>query len=293
MQLNCQYSLSCWNLLVPQSEPVEIEILLPEQPEEAITVPLKLPIGIYHIQLLSSQSSPQNLGWWCGSNQYDLPDETQENEALELYCYTILDNESIRDFWEAINHLNYDYDHQWIETVISSLQTNPYYFPKWLNFSSLLDKLQALIEPPPPLISQWYKVEFSFSKLPLYNKTIHRWILRLLSESQKRPLKRGGLKDLILDQVHLEARLENSRYQYSVLLELRTLNDRNLDLLKLSNLRASFNSLEQAGYNYSIQLKKIIYKKDDKEKPIKINKLDKDLPIKQTKKIIKISRNVD
>ncbi len=293
LQLNCQYSLSCWNLLLPQNQSVEIEIIFPEQSEEAITVPLKLPVGIYHFQLLSSQSSPQNLGWWCGSNQYDLPDETQENEALELYCYTILDNESLRDFWEAINHLDYDYDNQWIETVISSLQTNPYYFPKWLNFSSLLDKLQALIEPPPPLISQWYKVEFSFSKLPLYNKTIRRWILRLLSESQKRPLKRGGLKDLILDQVHLEARLENSSYQYSVLLELRTLNDRNLDLLKLSNLRASFNSLEQAGYNYSIQIKKIIYKKDDKEKPIKINNLDKDLPIKQTKKIIKIGRNVE
>ncbi|NEQ25992.1 MAG: hypothetical protein F6K28_44465, partial [Microcoleus sp. SIO2G3] len=46
------YSLSCWNLLLPDKEPQEIKIPLIEQGVTACEVSLDLPTGIYYIQLL-------------------------------------------------------------------------------------------------------------------------------------------------------------------------------------------------------------------------------------------------
>jgi len=136
------YSLSCWNLLLPQSLPVKIEVPLISPDEQAITVPLELPPGIYHVQLISSRKLSLNLGWWCGSHQYDLPDEVKDNEALANYCYTILGNEAVKDFLDAANE--FDYNYQWIQTVIESMRL-PYHFPEWLNSDSIREKLQALL----------------------------------------------------------------------------------------------------------------------------------------------------
>lgn len=148
LQSDQLYSLSCWNLLLPQSQPVNLEISLVLQDEEAIAVPLNLPAGIYHIQLYSSRQMPQQLGWWCGSHQSDLPAEIEATDFLENYCYTILGNEAVEDFIKAAKALNLDLECQWIQTVIQRLQDQEkgYHFPGWLKPDALLEKLQALLQ---------------------------------------------------------------------------------------------------------------------------------------------------
>lgn len=141
------YSLSCWNLLLPDRQPVEIKIPLVGESSATTVIPLDLPAGIYHIQLLSPQQLPENLGSWCGNNQYDLPEEANENEGLENYCYTVLGNrESVEDFIKAIKRLKIDFDRQQIKTIIQSLDNHQYYFPNWLNSNSLLGKLKGLLK---------------------------------------------------------------------------------------------------------------------------------------------------
>lgn len=134
------YFLSCWNLLLPANLPLKIQVI--SSNEKTITIPLKLPPGIYHIQLFDSLKKPHNLGWWCGSNQYDLPDEALENDDLANYCYTILDNESDDDFIKAAE--KFDYDYQFLENIINDFHNS--YFPKWLNNHCLIQKLQALLD---------------------------------------------------------------------------------------------------------------------------------------------------
>ncbi len=110
-------------------------------------IPLDLPAGIYHIQLLSPQQLPENLGLWCGNNQYDLPEEADGNEGLENYCYTVLGNrESVEDFIKAVRTLDIDFKRQQIQTVIQSLENHQYHFPNWLDQNSLLGKFKGLLK---------------------------------------------------------------------------------------------------------------------------------------------------
>lgn len=141
------YSLSCWNLLLPDRQPVEIKISLVRESSATTLIPLDLPAGIYHIQLLSPQQLPENLGLWCGNNQYGLPEEANENEGLENYCYTVLDNrESVEDFIKAVRTLDIDFKRQQIQTVIQSLENHQYHFPNWLEPNSLLGKLKGILK---------------------------------------------------------------------------------------------------------------------------------------------------
>lgn len=141
------YTLSCWNLLLPNTSSVEIKIPLVTESTATTTIPLTLATGIYYIQLFSSQQLSQNLGWWCGSDRYELPEEAKENENLENYCYTVLDNsESKEEFLSAVKKLSIDGERQRIQTGISALENNSYYFPEWLSQDALLGKLKGLLE---------------------------------------------------------------------------------------------------------------------------------------------------
>jgi predicted nucleic acid-binding Zn-ribbon protein len=205
------YTLSCWNLLLPDTKPREIKIPLETEPTGTIKVPLELPTGIYYIQLWSSQQLPQTLGWWCGSNQYDLPEDTNENEALENYCYTILDQEPTPNFIEAVKKLNPDFDLQQIQAGIASLEEHGYNFPEWLNPDALVSQLKGLlnvlelppvqpiqppdspppVEPkepsaPPPVSGTWYLVNVRHKKRDLF--------LRCL----KAVIEQNKLQDMIL-----------------------------------------------------------------------------------------------
>jgi hypothetical protein len=139
------YSLSCWNLLLPENSPVKIKnIPIVFSPTDTISVSLlELPPGIYHIQLLGARK-PKNLGWWCGSSQNDLPNKALKNDRLEDYCYTILGNESVDDFVKAAAHFNYDLD--LLKIAIRSLKKVRCYLPEWLPSHDLLEKLQALVK---------------------------------------------------------------------------------------------------------------------------------------------------
>ncbi len=195
------YSLSCWNLLLPDTEPVEIKIPLIEKDAIATIVPLNLLTGIYYIQLVRSQQLPKNLGWWCGSGQYELPEVIQGNEARENYCYTILDDrESKEDFLAAVNQLNLEFDYQRIQAGILTLENNSYYLPDWLSRDSLIGKLKGLFEllkfsfhpliaPPimptiqpieptqPQAVSgNWYLVSVRAKKRDLFQKYLNRAI---------------------------------------------------------------------------------------------------------------------
>ncbi|EDX73581.1 hypothetical protein MC7420_3755 [Coleofasciculus chthonoplastes PCC 7420] len=204
------YTLSCWNLLLPDTKPREIKIPLGTEPTGIIKVPLELPTGIYYIQLLSSQQLPQTLGWWCGSNQYDLPEDTNENEAMENYCYTILDQEPTPNFIEAVKKLNPDFDIQQIQAGIASLEEHRYNFPEWLNPDALVSKLKGLlnvlelppvqpiqppdspppVEPkpsaPPPVSGTWYLVNVRHKKRDLFLRCLNAVI------------EQNKLQDLIL-----------------------------------------------------------------------------------------------
>ena len=139
LQSNQDYSLICWNLLAPHHESERIRVQNQEQ--NTIAVPLSLNTGIYHIQIQGR--SLQDLGCWCGSNQNDLPILANEDDDLANYCYTILGNESNQSFIAASQKLAIN--RQRIESMLSSLQTSPYYFPEWLSHDSLLKKLETFL----------------------------------------------------------------------------------------------------------------------------------------------------
>lgn len=141
------YSLSCWNLLLPDTESQEIKIPSIKQGVTATEVSLNLPTGIYYLQLLLGQNVPQNLGWWCESGPYDIPETIDGDEARENYCYTILGNsESTEQLIAAVNELNLDFDVQLLQAGISSLESHHYHFPNWLSPQGLLDKIKGVVK---------------------------------------------------------------------------------------------------------------------------------------------------
>ncbi len=239
------YSLSCWNLLLPQSQHVNLKIPLSLQDEEAITVPLNLPAGIYYIQLTNSRRMPQHLGWWCGSHQSDLPAETQANEFLENYCYTILGDEAVEDFLKAAKALNLDLECQWIQTVIQGLQDQDkgYYFPGWLKPDTLLEKLQALLQQ-----------QRSQTELTLRSQT-PEFVKKPDTEEQSKVSVKGNWHLVTLTQANKRGLFSK---QMKIALEQNKLNDlilrvempeevvyQNLVLLELSNFKAVRDRIQQ------------------------------------------------
>jgi len=136
LQINQHYSLMCWNLLTPENAPERITV---HNDGQDIEVPLSLSAGIYHIQIQGR--SLQDLGCWCGIDRTNL---LVEDEDLEVYWYTILDNEPIKDFISASEEMGIDL--QRIKSMLSSLESNSYLFPDWLTRDSLLEKLEAFLQ---------------------------------------------------------------------------------------------------------------------------------------------------
>ncbi|BAY12981.1 chromosome partitioning protein ParA [Calothrix sp. NIES-2098] len=242
------YSLSCWNLLLPDGESVEIKIPFIDRGTTTIEVPLNLPTGIYHIQLLSSQLLPKDLGWWCGSGKNDLPDNL--NEDRENYCYTLLGNsESKESFIVAVNQLNLDFNIQQLQNRILALENNIYYFPEWLNRDALLAKLNSLLEilrlpatsppEPPQNISPLPPIK---QKLPA--PVSSRWYL-LNVRSHKRGL---FLK-------HLQFAIAKNNLQ-EVILEIKIPQDSvygDIVLVNLSNFKIANSHLQKIDYFQSIE----------------------------------------
>lgn len=234
LQAENTYFLSCWNLLLPNKSPEEIKFSLPAQNLATTTVSLNLDPGIYQLQLLNYQQLSKNLGLWCGSGQYDLPEASNDNEDLANYCYTILDSsESTEEFIAAVTKINLDLDDVQIKSLIESLENHQYYFPEWLDANILLIKLKKLLdflkEPPVNLITTSENLEKVSQEKPHQTTPTHpveegRWHL-VTVRSQKRnlflKLLTNALKTNQIQKIILEFQApKDSIYKDMILLRL-------------------------------------------------------------------------
>lgn len=239
------YSLSCWNLLLPNSEPKEIKLPLIDYDTTTIEVPLNLPTGVYYIQLVNSQLLPVDLGWWCGIAKNDLPDNLSEDE--ENYCYTVLGNTETKEaFIDAVRQLNLDFNYQYLQKLIDALENEKYYFPDWLNKNCLFAKLKALLKvlrvpdiqlpkqpimppeqpteplPQPPISGNWYLVSVRAKKREAFLK-----ILNI-------DINKNNLKELILD-VKIP---QDAVYEDIVLLNLSNYKTASSELQKIAHFQS-------------------------------------------------------
>lgn len=245
------YSLSCWNLLLPEKKPVEIKISPVSLNEDKITILLALPPGIYHIQLIGSRKLRHNLGWWCGSTQNDLPDETLENEDLADYCYTILDNESVSDFVKSAN--KYDYDSYLLQTAIDSLKNLPFYLPEWLQINSLREKLQALVENLKiELKSQASTQEVTISKVANTGNvaaTQENWLLIRLRNPKKRNFVYKQVEIMMTKNHQLKANLSIHIPQLFLFSDILLLEYKNIKDIKIYLPQEYIKEMEYVTYN--------------------------------------------
>ena len=142
------YDLSCWNLLLPDREAVKLPLPLAKIELDTINTPLNLETGIYYIRLLNGREQVEaTIGFYCTGGQNDLPEAGLGNEDLENYCYTILGNEPIPDFQNAVERLAVSFDAEIVISAIDSLRTpDLHLLPEWLDRNGLIEKLYLLLE---------------------------------------------------------------------------------------------------------------------------------------------------
>ncbi|MCS7291914.1 MAG: hypothetical protein RMI89_02925 [Gloeomargarita sp. SKYBB_i_bin120] len=144
------YKLIGWNLLRPHEAQVAISI--PEGSQVTISLENINP-GIYYWQIDDAEKVVKAIGWWCGYKQYDFSISPDENKNLTEFCYAILDHSLLNEFQKVA--LKLDWDRNWIQGVLRSLQRREFFFPEWLDANALIAKLQAILE---PRQGDWYKV---------------------------------------------------------------------------------------------------------------------------------------
>ncbi|NJO98910.1 MAG: hypothetical protein HC764_25360 [Pleurocapsa sp. CRU_1_2] len=203
---------------------------------------MSLGAGIYHIQIQGR--SLQDLGCWCGSDQYDLPSLANEDDDLANYCYTILGNESTESFMAASQNLAIS--RQRIKSMLSSLQLKISIFPDWLNRASLLEKLEAFLQvsssgtkirilesiPTPPI----FPLKPSQDIVAINGNQFGKWYSvqtrdkggKVFCDSLQNIRKQNNVRDLILD--------------FRV---LKSLGDSNYILLRLSNYTEALKYIKQ------------------------------------------------
>lgn len=152
LRLGQSYRLYLWNLLRPEqpssSLPLEIS-------EEYYTVPiqdlLSNHLGIFYVELKTSITAPQSLGWWSNiqkNKNLILPDELNKD-----YCFNILGNEALEKFRDLFQEIGIGIDNQHIRRGISSLQNGEGYLPDWLDQNLLLTKIQDILPSSIPSIT--------------------------------------------------------------------------------------------------------------------------------------------
>lgn len=138
------YTLSLWNFLHPEQPSLSFQL---ENSQEYYTVPLQdllsNNLGIFYIEMKTSITSPQSLGWWSNIQENKnliLPDELDND-----YCFNILGNEALEGFCDFFKEINLKIDCEHIREGISSLQSCEVYLPDWLDQSLLLKKMQNIL----------------------------------------------------------------------------------------------------------------------------------------------------
>ncbi|MFG6099815.1 hypothetical protein SPB21_31525 [Leptothoe sp. ISB3NOV94-8A] len=158
--LNVDATLLCWNLLLPTLPDEEMSITATGRSE----VLLPKSSGIYYLQLKYSHALTP-LGWWCGDDQPELPDKLQKQEiqnrdAIENYCYTLLDNEPLNTFTEALDQLSLDLCLSQLESGLTALENLPNHLPDWLDKELLIQKLVLLRDRAKPKTNETIESEF-------------------------------------------------------------------------------------------------------------------------------------
>ncbi|UIE36690.1 hypothetical protein [Leptodesmis sichuanensis] len=152
LRLGQSYTLSLWNLLRPEQPLLKFNL---GDDQEYYTVPLQdllsNNLGIFHVELKTSITLPQSLGWWSNIQENKnliLPDELDND-----YCFNILGNEALEAFCDFFKEINLNIDCEHIRERISSLQSCEGYLPDWLDQSLLLKKMQNILPSSIPSIT--------------------------------------------------------------------------------------------------------------------------------------------
>ncbi len=143
LSLENNYYLSGWNLLNPNKKPEKINFSTLNL--DKVTINISFSPGIYSIQLYQEQQLVENIGLWCNIAPENIPNEIKNDDNLANYCYTILDNESLEDFSNALKQIGSNFDKEKIQTLIVHLHQEKYYLPEWLNKDSLNQKIQKIL----------------------------------------------------------------------------------------------------------------------------------------------------
>ncbi len=193
------YTLSLWNLLRPEQPSLSLPL---ENSQEYYTVPLQdllsNNLGIFHVELKTSITSPQSLGWWSNIQENKnliLPDELDNS-----YCFNILGNETLEEFCNLFKEINLNIDFKHIKEGISSLQSCEGHLPDWLDQSLLLEKMENML--PPSIPSTTISPDSSPSKPQnlTYSLDIKNNTPKIRKEFCKRfsdQLKKAGLEQSI------------------------------------------------------------------------------------------------
>jgi hypothetical protein len=191
---NQTYALSCWNLLMPKQPAIEMIFTS----ESNINIPLELPDGIYHVQLVQNNQRAKGLGWWCNyRDQYSpLPEEINGNSEIENYWYIILGNEPKDEFIKSVSALDLDLGKTQLEWLIEDLK-NYCCFPEWLIQESILAKLDAWLlmlqqesnfEPPKVFVESSEIVQRPLEISPIDSSQVlirYNWYLITVVKSKK------------------------------------------------------------------------------------------------------------
>jgi hypothetical protein len=214
LPLKNNYYLSGWNLLNPNKKSEKINFSTYNLGK--VTINLSFSPGIYQIQLYHEQQLIENIGLWCQVNPKDIPEEINDNEDLANYCYTILGNESLEDFSNALKQIKSNFDQEKIQTLIIQLHQEKYYLPEWLNKDSLNQKLQKILET--SLISQSVnnkEQKSNMENIETTNQiptvsgqwclvTVRQWKRESFLRYLNNDIERKQLQNLILEIVALE-----------------------------------------------------------------------------------------
>ena len=86
------------------------------------------------------------LGFHCIGARNDLPEAALNDGDLENYCFTILGNEPLEDFQNAVEKSAICFDVDLVKCALGSLKSSDnHMLPEWLNKQELISKLDTLV----------------------------------------------------------------------------------------------------------------------------------------------------
>ena len=196
----------------------------------------------------TEQQLIENIGLWCGIEPQNIPDEILDDESLANYCYTILDNESLEDFSNALKQLNPNFNTEIIQIILNNLHQENYYLPEWLDKESFNKKIQVILEN--LLFSELnsnIQQELNKENMEITNQvptisgqwcllTVRQWKRETFLRCLDNDIQRKQLQELMLEIIAPE----ESVYQDMV-------------LIRISNFSEARSHLQQVEYFQSIQ----------------------------------------